>query len=82
MLVLTENRKMNEQRMSLKFNFKLGKTPKETYAMLVLVYEDQELFMKCVYKWLVRFRKESEVFLTTPVAEAWRSPSVTKTLRK
>ncbi|GFX20733.1 hypothetical protein TNCV_77901 [Trichonephila clavipes] len=61
---------------------KLGKTPKETYEMLVRVYEDQALFMKCMYEWFTRFRKAGKVFLTTPVAKDWRLLSVTKTLRK
>ncbi|GFU71514.1 hypothetical protein TNCV_1819961 [Trichonephila clavipes] len=40
---LTENRKMNKQKIKLKFCFKLGKTPKETYAILVRVDKDQAL---------------------------------------
>ncbi|GFW03746.1 uncharacterized protein TNCV_2538571 [Trichonephila clavipes] len=36
----------------------LGKTPKETYSMLVCVYEDQALSMKCVYEWFARFRED------------------------
>ncbi|GFY11242.1 protein GVQW3 [Trichonephila clavipes] len=48
---------MNEQNISLKFCFKLGKTPKGTYATLVRVYEDQALFMKCAYEWFARFRE-------------------------
>ncbi|GFX77548.1 hypothetical protein TNCV_4025981 [Trichonephila clavipes] len=38
----------------------LGKTPKETYAMLVHVHEDHALLMKCVYEWLARFREGLE----------------------
>ncbi|GFT17149.1 hypothetical protein TNCV_4738691 [Trichonephila clavipes] len=48
---------MNEQKISLKFCFKLGKTSKETYATLVRVYEDQALSTKCVYEWFARFRE-------------------------
>ncbi|GFW09923.1 HTH_48 domain-containing protein [Trichonephila clavipes] len=48
---------MNEQKINLKFCFKLGKTPTETYSMLVRVYENQALSMKCVYEWLTRFRE-------------------------
>lgn len=46
---LTENRTINEQKINLKFSFKLDKTPKETHAMLVRIFEDQALSMKCVY---------------------------------
>ncbi|GFX60696.1 hypothetical protein TNCV_4976721 [Trichonephila clavipes] len=74
---LTENRKMNEQKIDLKFCFKLGKELEETYAMLICVYEDQALSMKCVYEWFV-----GKVFLRTPVVEDWQPSSVTKTLRK
>ncbi|GFW62967.1 protein GVQW3 [Trichonephila clavipes] len=45
---------------NLKFCFKLGKTPKATYVMLVHVHEDQELSLKCVYEWLARFREGRE----------------------
>ncbi|GFS49195.1 hypothetical protein TNCV_2410371 [Trichonephila clavipes] len=57
---LTENRKVNIQKINLKFCFKLGKTPKETYAMLARVYEDQALPMKCVYEWFACFRQRRE----------------------
>ncbi|GFU18391.1 hypothetical protein TNCV_1980741 [Trichonephila clavipes] len=62
--------------------FCLGKTPKETYAMLVHVYEDQALSMKYLYKWFVCFQKAGKVFLTIPVEEDWQPPSVTKTWRE
>ncbi|GFW47888.1 protein GVQW3 [Trichonephila clavipes] len=51
---------MKEQKINLKFCFKLGKIPKETYAKLVRVHEDQTLFMKCVYEWFTRFREGQE----------------------
>ncbi|GFX21895.1 hypothetical protein TNCV_2311731 [Trichonephila clavipes] len=38
----------------------LGKTLKETYAILVRVHEDQALSMKCVYQWYTRFREGRE----------------------
>ncbi|GFT29820.1 hypothetical protein TNCV_4892121 [Trichonephila clavipes] len=37
----------------------LDKTPKESYAILVCVHEDQALSMKCVYEWRFRERRES-----------------------
>ncbi|GFY21685.1 hypothetical protein TNCV_1168291 [Trichonephila clavipes] len=43
---------MNEH---LKFCIKLGKTLKETYAMVV--YEDQALSVKCGYERFARFRE-------------------------
>ncbi|GFV02540.1 uncharacterized protein TNCV_5017081 [Trichonephila clavipes] len=44
----TEKREMNERKSKLKICFKLDKTPKETYVMLVRVYEDQTLAMRYV----------------------------------
>ncbi|GFV26208.1 hypothetical protein TNCV_3150081 [Trichonephila clavipes] len=52
---------MKEPKINFKFCFKLGNTPKETYVMLVRVYEDQGLSMKCVYEWFARFRKPGKV---------------------
>ncbi|GFX38073.1 hypothetical protein TNCV_3836721 [Trichonephila clavipes] len=80
----TENREMreNEQMINLKFCFKLGKTPKEIYTMLVRAYEDQALSMKCMYKWFTRFREGQESVSATPVAKGRCPPSVTKALRK
>ncbi|GFT86312.1 hypothetical protein TNCV_3258391 [Trichonephila clavipes] len=52
---------MNEQMTNLKFCFKHGKTPKETYAILVRVYEYQALSMKCVYELLTVFEKQKSV---------------------
>jgi len=57
---------MNEQKINLKFCYKLGKTPKETYAMLVRVYEDQAVSMKCVYEWFARFREGRESVSDNP----------------
>ncbi|PRD27976.1 UNVERIFIED_CONTAM: hypothetical protein NCL1_33817 [Trichonephila clavipes] len=49
---------MNKQNFSLKFCLKLGKTPKETFAMLVGVYEDQVLVFTIGS--LARFREGRE----------------------
>ncbi|GFW81891.1 hypothetical protein TNCV_2885651 [Trichonephila clavipes] len=51
---------MNEQNISWKFCFKLGKTLKETYVILVRVQEDQALCMKCTYECFVCFREGQE----------------------
>ncbi|GFV43217.1 HTH_48 domain-containing protein [Trichonephila clavipes] len=51
---------MNEHKINLKFCFKLGKTPKETYATLVRVYEAQALPMKWVYEWCAQFQEGEE----------------------
>ncbi|GFX05840.1 hypothetical protein TNCV_1662791 [Trichonephila clavipes] len=51
---LTENRKMKDQKINLKFCFKLDKALKEIDTMLVRVHEDQALFIKC---WFAHFRK-------------------------
>ncbi|GFU86201.1 hypothetical protein TNCV_368591 [Trichonephila clavipes] len=63
---LTENRKMNEQKINLRFCFKPRKTPKETYAMLVRVYEGQALSLKCVYVWFTRFQEGRESVSDNP----------------
>ncbi|GFT67228.1 uncharacterized protein TNCV_783701 [Trichonephila clavipes] len=38
----------------------LGKTLKETYAMLVCIHEYQALSMKCLLQWLARFQEDGE----------------------
>ncbi|GFT52743.1 hypothetical protein TNCV_205871 [Trichonephila clavipes] len=38
----------------------LGKTPKETYAMLLHVHEDQALSNKSVYEWFVRSQEDRD----------------------
>ncbi|GFY19759.1 hypothetical protein TNCV_4649311 [Trichonephila clavipes] len=40
--------------------FKLGKTSKEIYAILVRVYEDQTLSIEYAYEWFTRFREGGE----------------------
>ena len=40
----------NEQRINMKFCFKLQKSAKETYETLKLVYGDGAVTMKMVYK--------------------------------
>ena len=52
---LTKNKKRNEQKINLKFCFKLGKTLKETHVMMVRVYEDQALSMKYKYEWFTHY---------------------------
>ncbi|GFU38055.1 hypothetical protein TNCV_4275631 [Trichonephila clavipes] len=76
--LLTENRKMTEQKINLKSYFKLGKTPKETFVILVCVYEDQTLCMKCSHEWFARFREGQEGVSDNPRSG---KPAM-KTLRK
>jgi len=45
----------HEQRINMKFCFKLQKSAKETHEMLKLVYDDAAATMKMVYKWFKRF---------------------------
>jgi transposase len=45
----------NEQRINMKFCFRLQKSAKETHEMLKLVYGDAAVTMKTVYKWFERF---------------------------
>jgi hypothetical protein len=49
-----------EQRVNMKFSFKLGKSSAETHAMLVEVYGDAAVARETVYKWSERFRSGSE----------------------
>ncbi|GBN90884.1 Putative uncharacterized protein FLJ37770 [Araneus ventricosus] len=46
-----------EQRVNIKFCFKLGKTAKETHEMLVKV---DAVNKKCVFEWFKRFRDGKE----------------------
>jgi len=50
----------HEQRINMKFCFKLQESAKETYEMLKLVYGDAAVTMKTVYKWFERFRNGCE----------------------
>jgi len=50
----------HEQRINMKFCFKLQKSAKETHEMLKLAYGDASVTMETVYKWLERFRNGCE----------------------
>jgi len=50
----------HEQRINMKFCFKLQKSAKETHEILKLVYGDAAVTMKTVYKWFERFRNGCE----------------------
>ena len=69
----------HEQRIDVKFCFKLQKSAKETHEMLKLVYSDAAVTMKTVYKWFERFRNGFE-----SVEDEERSgrPSTSKTQEK
>ncbi|GBM73034.1 Putative uncharacterized protein FLJ37770 [Araneus ventricosus] len=49
-----------EQRVNIKFCFKLGKTAKETHEMLVKVYGVDAVSKNCVSEWFKRFRDGKE----------------------
>lgn len=49
-----------EQRINMKFCFKLHKSAKETHEMLKLVYGDSAVTMKTVCTWFERFRNGGE----------------------
>ncbi|GBN60941.1 Putative uncharacterized protein FLJ37770 [Araneus ventricosus] len=49
-----------EQRMNIKFCFKLCKTATETHEMLAKVYGEEAVSKKCVFEWLKRFRDGKE----------------------
>ena len=44
-----------EQRVNIKFCYKLGKTATETHEMLVRVYGTEAVSRKCVYDWFKAF---------------------------
>ncbi|GBL84411.1 Putative uncharacterized protein FLJ37770 [Araneus ventricosus] len=49
-----------EQRVNIKFCFKLGKTATETHEMLVKAYRVEAVSKKCVFEWFKRFRDGKE----------------------
>ncbi|GBM92689.1 Putative uncharacterized protein FLJ37770 [Araneus ventricosus] len=49
-----------EQRVNIKFCFKLGKTATETHEMLFKVYGVDAVSKKCVFEWFKRFRDGKE----------------------
>jgi len=49
-----------EQRVNIKFCYKLGKTVTETHEMLVQVYGTEAVRRKYVYDWFKRFREGKE----------------------
>ncbi|GBM27529.1 hypothetical protein AVEN_141301-1 [Araneus ventricosus] len=49
-----------EQRVNLKFCFKLGKTATETHEILVKVYDVEAVSKECVFEWLKPFRDGKE----------------------
>ena len=65
-----------EQRVNIKFYFKLQKSAKEAHEMLKSVYGDNVVILKTVYKWYERFKSGNE-----SVEDEQRSgrPSTTKT---
>ncbi|KAJ4447653.1 hypothetical protein ANN_09660 [Periplaneta americana] len=55
-----------EQRVNIKFCYKLGKTATETHGMLVQVYGREAVSRKCVYEWFKRFREGKETIENEP----------------
>jgi transposase len=49
-----------EQRVNIKFCYKLGKTATEKHEMLVQVYGTEAVSRKCVYSWFKSFRDGKE----------------------
>jgi len=48
---------MKDQRICIKFCFKLGKTPSETHRMLKEVFGDNSFGQMLTYEWFKRFKK-------------------------
>ena len=65
-----------EQRVNIKFCYKLGKTAMETREMLVQVYRREAMSRKCVYEWLKCFREGEE---TTEDEPCSGQPSTSRT---
>ena len=51
----------HEQRINMKFCFRLQKSANETHEMLKLVYGNAAVTMKTVYNWFERFRNGCEL---------------------
>jgi len=66
----------HEQRINVKFCFKLQKSDTEIHEMLKLVYGDAALTMKTVYKWFERF---CNVCVSVEDEERSGRPSTSKT---
>jgi transposase len=49
-----------EQRVNIKFCYKLGKTATETHEMLVQVYRTEAMSIKCIYDWFKCFHDGKE----------------------
>jgi hypothetical protein len=58
-----------EQRVNIKFCYKLGKTATETHEMLVQVHGTKAVSRKCVYDWFKRFRDGKETTEDEPMAD-------------
>jgi transposase len=71
-----------EQRVNMKFYFKLGTSATETHKMLVEFYVDAAVTRKTVYKWSERFRSGSESIDDDEDRDALRLRAQTKTFRK
>ncbi|GBO01788.1 Putative uncharacterized protein FLJ37770 [Araneus ventricosus] len=50
-----------EQRVNIRFCFKLGKTATKTHEMLAKVYCVEAVSKKCVFEWFKRFRDGKDV---------------------
>ena len=49
-----------EQRINIKFSFRLGKTVTESHDMFINVYSQETMSKKCVYEWFKRFAAGKE----------------------
>jgi transposase len=65
-----------EQRVNIKFCYKLGKTAMEMHEMLVQVYRTEAVSRKCVYDWFKCFRNGKE---TNEVEPRSGRPSTNRT---
>jgi len=65
-----------EQRVNIKFCYKLGKTAMETHGMLVQVYGTEAVSRKCVYNWFKCFHDGKE---TTEDEPCSGRPSTSRT---
>ncbi|GFV08162.1 protein GVQW3 [Trichonephila clavipes] len=73
---------MNEQKINVKFCFKLGKRLTEIYLMLVRAYGDQALSTKCVYERFARYREGRESVSDNPRSKRPVAPVIAENIEK
>jgi hypothetical protein len=71
-----------EQRLTIKFCFKAGKSATETLQMVNAAYGDQALSLSNVFRWYGPFRDGREDMKTTPEVAGLQSVAITTMSRR